>query len=182
MRKDYYPIKGYEGYYIINKKGCVRSVDRTIIRKGNVNVNYKEKIIFPSIKKCSGREYLFIQLSKHNISKSYNIHTLMAMTFLGYEPKNNTKELIVDHINNISTDNRLKNLQLITQKENLTKDRIEPIKHTHIKKYLWSFAHYNNKTKKWFCRYPKIDGSYTTKTCKSQLHAYLFYKSLHYLK
>ena len=35
-----------------------------------------------------------------------------------------TDKRIVDHINNIRTDNRLDNLQLITQSENLKKDHI----------------------------------------------------------
>jgi len=45
----------------------------------------------------------------------------MAITFLNHIP--NGHSIIVDHINNISTDNRLENLQLITNRENLSKDK-----------------------------------------------------------
>ena len=40
--------------------------------------------------------------------------------FLNHKPN---KEFVVDHINNIKLDNRLENLQLITQRENSSKDR-----------------------------------------------------------
>ena len=43
------------------------------------------------------------------------------MAFLNHKPNGN--KLVVDHINNVKTDNRLSNLQIITQRKNTSKDR-----------------------------------------------------------
>ena len=43
------------------------------------------------------------------------------MTFLNHVPSGH--KFVVDHKNNNSLDNRLKNLQIITHRENSTKDR-----------------------------------------------------------
>jgi hypothetical protein len=44
------------------------------------------------------------------------------MAFLNHKP-DGTNKIVVDHINNIKTDNRLVNLQLISQRENTSKDK-----------------------------------------------------------
>ena len=53
--------------------------------------------------------------------KQFKIHKLVAMAFLNHIP--NRYELVVDHINNNPLDNRLENLQLITNRLNCSKDR-----------------------------------------------------------
>ena len=45
--------------------------------------------------------------------KCYGVHQLVAMAFLDHVPNGHT--LVVDHINDVKSDNRLSNLQLITQ-------------------------------------------------------------------
>jgi ribosomal protein L15E len=63
------------------------------------------------------------------------------MAFLNHTPCG--YKIVVDHIdNNIKTDNRLENLQLITQRENVSKD----IKNT-SSKYIGVCWH--KKAKKW---------------------------------
>ena len=49
------------------------------------------------------------------------IHQLVAIAFLGHEP--NGYKTVVDHINNNPLNNTLDNLQLITHRENLSKDK-----------------------------------------------------------
>jgi len=49
------------------------------------------------------------------------VHQLVAEAFLDHKPCGH--KIVVDHINNVSTDNRLRNLQLISNRENLSKDK-----------------------------------------------------------
>ena len=53
------------------------------------------------------------------IQKYYLKHRFIFECFHG---KINNAKLVVDHINNIKTDNRLQNLQLITQSQNMKKE------------------------------------------------------------
>lgn len=59
--------------------------------------------------------YVVIQLYKNNKKKNYYIHRLVAETYL----TNLESKLQVNHINGIKTDNRLKNLEWVTPKENI---------------------------------------------------------------
>lgn len=49
------------------------------------------------------------------------VHQLVAEAFLDHKPCG--LKIVVDHINNVSTDNRLINLQLISHRENCSKDK-----------------------------------------------------------
>ena len=100
-------IKGYEDIYEVSNLGKVKS-----LRFG------KEKILKGTLNKCG---YLVVGLTKDKNPKVRTIHQLVAVAFLDHEPSGN--KLVVDHINNIGTDNCLENLQVITQRENLSKDK-----------------------------------------------------------
>ena len=63
--------------------------------------------------------YLKICVSDGSIIKGYRKHRFIFECFHG---KINDAKLVVDHVNNIKTDNRLENLQLITQSQNIKKD------------------------------------------------------------
>ena len=97
-------IKDYPDYEVSNL-GNVKSL------KFN-----KERILKPS-KHSDG--YLFVALCKKGTQKSFTVHQLAAMAFLNHIT--NGYEIVVDHINNIRTDNRLENLQLISPRENASK-------------------------------------------------------------
>ena len=84
-------------------------------RKGIVqHVVNKKDIGF--LKKCG---YLQITVYDEGIQKYYLKHRFIFECFHG---KINNAKLVVDHINNIKTDNRLQNLQLITQSQNMKKE------------------------------------------------------------
>ena len=63
--------------------------------------------------------YLQIGIRDQGIKKGYLKHRFIFECFHG---KINDVKLVVDHINNIKTDNRLENLQLITQSKNQKKE------------------------------------------------------------
>ena len=103
-------IPGYEGLYEMNLEGKIRSLNY-LGKKGNVQ----------ELKPGLNRRYLQFCLGKNGINKRFKLHVLLAMTFLEHIPNGN--KLVVDHINNDPLDNRLDNLQIITNRKNLSKDK-----------------------------------------------------------
>ena len=71
------------------------------------------------IGRLSNSGYLIITVRYHGILKYYQKHRFIYECFHG---KINDAKLVVDHINNIKSDNRLDNLQLLTQSQNLKKE------------------------------------------------------------
>ena len=59
--------------------------------------------------------YFTITLRFERTKKIFRIHTLVANAFLGQRPKG----LVINHKNGIKTDNRSKNLEYVSYKENL---------------------------------------------------------------
>ena len=51
----------------------------------------------------------------------YYVHQLVAMAFLGHVP--NGHKMVVDHIDNNKSNNTLENIQVITTRQNTSKDR-----------------------------------------------------------
>ena len=127
MNEYWKVIDGYEDYMISNL-GVIKS-----LKYG------KEKIL----KQRLNKDRYNIVLSKNNITKTIEVHQLMAITFLNHVP-NSHSGLIVDHINNNPLDNRLINLQLITHRENCSKDKKGSSKYTGVSFY--------KPLNKWRCR------------------------------
>ena len=104
-------IPNYEGLYQASNLGRVKSLER--FRKGANGslVKVKKKILKPLIDKG----YYQVCLSKQSTKKAYLVHRLVWETFNGSIPEG----LQVNHINEIKSDNRLENLNLMTPKENM---------------------------------------------------------------
>lgn len=102
-------IPGYEGLYQISSFGIVKSLSNKFTRK--------EKIL----KYGLSRGYPTLVLCRHGIKKPYMIHRLMAMAFFNHSF--NGYCAVIDHIDNNRTNNYLSNLQIITQRENSSKNR-----------------------------------------------------------
>lgn len=111
-KEEWKDIQGFEGRYQISNMGRVRSLDRWT---NDEHPKYlKGRLLNPSMNK--GKGYLRISLSDGNRNYThYEVHRLVALHFVsGYKPG-----LVVNHKNEIKTDNRADNLEWCTYKYNL---------------------------------------------------------------
>tara|TARA_R110001632_G_scaffold27006_5_gene72752 strand:- start:3316 stop:3810 length:495 start_codon:yes stop_codon:yes gene_type:complete len=122
-------IKDYEGLYQISNLGRVKSL------------KFGKERILKGTKDFNG--YSIVCLHKDGNQKTKKVHQLVAIAFLGHIPSG--MSLVVDHINRIKTDNRLENLQIITNRENLSKDKRWSSKYT--SKYIG--VHWCKPRNKW---------------------------------
>ena len=104
-------IPNYEGIYQASNLGRVKSLERFRKGKNGSLASVKEKIFKPQI---DHRGYYRVELWKQSIGKRYKVHRLVWEAFNGSIPEG----LQVNHINEVKTDNRLENLNLMTPKEN----------------------------------------------------------------
>lgn len=91
--------------------GEIRSLQRWTARKDKL---YKRvKILSPTICGKNGN-YLAVRLYAGKGRKMYQVHRLVALTFIP-NPKNLEQ---IDHINQNTKDNRVENLRWVSQSEN----------------------------------------------------------------
>lgn len=102
-------IKGYEGLYQISNLGRVKSLERRV-PFGDSYRSYPEKIKSQEIIKG----YKRVNLYKKGKLKKFLVHRLVASSFINEQDGS----MQVNHINGVTTDNRLDNLEWTTIKEN----------------------------------------------------------------
>jgi hypothetical protein len=126
MNEIWKDIPQYEAMYQVSNLGNVKSL------KCN-----KEKFLKHN---SLAKGYKRVGLFKNNKLKYFYIHQLVAMAFLNHKPCG--FKLVVDHINDNCLDNRVENLQIISQRENVYKTQ---------NKYSSNFkgVHWDKKSKKW---------------------------------
>lgn len=103
-------VVNYKGYYQVSNLGRVKS----LARKGVLN----DRILKPGI---NTHGYYKVVLCKNSKHKARTVHQLVAESFLNHKPDG--YKIVVDHIDNQPLNNRVENLQLISQRENSSKDR-----------------------------------------------------------
>lgn len=106
MEKEIWmPVLDYEDLYVVSNYGVIKRLPK--------------KYSTPNVRVLScGKNkggYLIACLRKDKIPKSYYVHRLVWEAFNGPIPEG----MQVNHINEDKTDNRLDNLNLLSQKENL---------------------------------------------------------------
>lgn len=105
-------INGYENLYEVSNFGKVRSVSR-IITDNHCVRTFKSKNLKPT--KHNGKQpYLYVSLSKNGKVKKCFIHRLVAETFI----ENPFDKLQVNHIDGNPLNNRVDNLEWVTNAEN----------------------------------------------------------------
>ena len=122
-------IPNYEGRYQVSNTGFVKSF------KGKTKI----------LKSRPTGGYVSVQLSTEGVAKNYYIHQLVAMAFLKHKPDGFT--LVVDHKDGCKSNNNLSNLQIVTNRYNVSKGWSTKEK---TSKYTGVFFHKTNK--KWTAR------------------------------
>jgi hypothetical protein len=97
-------IKDFPTYHITSN-GDVYSTDHNRLTKLKPSIN--------------NLEYLSVCLMKNNTKQSFHVHDLVAYAFFNYK-KSNTK-IVIDHIDENKLNNNVSNIQIITQRQNLSK-------------------------------------------------------------
>lgn len=118
-------IEEYNGVYKVSTLGRFKS--------------YKSgcgRIITPTL---NGVGYMVINLYANKKRKTWSVHKLLAITFLNHNP--NGHNTVIDHINEIKTDNRLENLRIITHRKNISRGKKGSSKYTGVS--------WNKISKKW---------------------------------
>ena len=106
------PIPEYEGLYEVSSLGRIKSLKR----KNRLN----DKILKPGINNMG---YLVVALHRYKTQITWNVHQIVAMSFLKYKP--NDLGIVCNHKNFKRDDPRLDNLELITNRENTNKKHLK---------------------------------------------------------
>jgi len=113
---------------------------------GNVfSIHSKKKLKQMLIKKSG---YLVVNIYKDKRQESFLVHQLVAITFLQH--KRCKQHRVVDHKDGNKQNNKLDNLQIISQRENSVKDKLKP--NSGVTGVYWS-----TQNKKWQVR-PRVCG------------------------
>lgn len=102
MKEIWKNIPDYEGHYIVSNLGNVKSI------------KFNKEITLKQANDAYG--YKHLTLFKNGIMKTIKVHKLVAMCFLGHKPSGYSA--VINHINHNRKDNRVCNLEEISQREN----------------------------------------------------------------
>ena len=120
MKKEVWKdIPNYEGYYKVSSVGRIKSIAREIHRRDGTIQPLKERVMKQRLNRNG---YYIVDLSKNGKTTTFETHVLVAGTFMGYKSKIGNG-VVCDHRDNDRQNNRVENLQIITQRENSTKDQ-----------------------------------------------------------
>ena len=115
------PVTGYKNLFSVSNLGKVKSLDRTILyrRLESRNKFRRElngRILKPYFRGSRASYYsVTIGVKESGASRKMDIHRLVAKAFIP-NPKNKPQ---VNHKNGNKTDNRVVNLEWVTEKENM---------------------------------------------------------------
>lgn len=128
MEEIWKDIRGFEGRYQVSNMGQVRSLDRWSLSEHPYII--KGRMLKLSLNK--GKGYVRVSLSGgHRDYKHYEVHRLVALHFVpGYK-----EGLVVNHKNEVKTDNRAENLEWCTYQYNLNYSDVVAWKRRQVYQY-----------------------------------------------
>ena len=157
-------IKNYEGIYQVSNFGRIRSIKRKA-KTWHGSRTVRERILTPIF------DYHYYQVGLYGKGRCKNIkiHTLV-WDYFG-DKKRNGRKLQIDHIDNDKTNNHIDNLQLLSNRENVSKGKLQ-----HPKTSKYTGVHWNKQIKRWIARIqingiPKHLGCY-----ENEYNAHLCYQ------
>lgn len=112
MEEIWKDIIGYEGLYQISNKGEVKNIIPRVKYYSKYNVEVVKDYICAQ---AYVKDYFRISLIKNNKYKQLSVHRLVAEAFI----TNLENKPFVNHINGIKDDNRVENLEWVTNSENM---------------------------------------------------------------
>lgn len=104
-------VLGYENFYEVSNLGNVRSKERIVIEKNGKQKLLKSKLL--KFRPAKRGNYHTVCLSKNGLVKNMKVHRIVMITF------NGLSNLTVNHINGNKQDNRLENLEYLSNIDNL---------------------------------------------------------------
>lgn len=109
LQEEWKCVIGYEGLYKVSNFGRIKSLNR---------LDSMGRIVEETIKSqhIGTTGYPAITLSKEGKKKTKAVHQLVAESFLNHVPDNYNG--VVNHLDNIKTNNRLDNLEVVSSRYN----------------------------------------------------------------
>ena len=118
MKEVWKDIIGFKNLYQISDLGRVKSLDR-FVYNGKESKRFCKGIILAQ--NIANHGYKSVMLTNGSIRKRFLVHKLVCQSFLGFD---SDRKWVIDHINDNKLDNRLINLQILSNRDNSTKKPI----------------------------------------------------------
>jgi hypothetical protein len=113
MQEIWKNIPNYKGYYQVSNLGRVKGIERKVKQSTDCFKTIKERILKQSL---GNSGYLVVNFSLNGKIKTRTVHQLVAIVFLNHKPCG--LKLVIDHIDEIKTNNKLSNLRIVTNRAN----------------------------------------------------------------
>lgn len=154
--------------YEVSNLGRVRSLDR-VSANGRLLKGRLKKLTL-----CRATSYLKVTITIDGKQKRCSIHQLVYYSFNKGEPSG--YKYVVDHINGDPLDNRLDNLQSVSQWENTMKGKLNKY---NLPKYITASPYHYDRSKLMYCYIPVINKKQRVLKSSLDLQKVLKFKEEH---